>query len=1353
MDKKWLVSIVFLGMMISLSAHKPDDKNQVITGAEGWIPNLGQIHNQRFEPNSDVTHLWTSGRGMNVQLRRDGLSYDTYSRLGSTLLFHRLDMKFVDASPEASAQEEEAIGTKLNFYGPAKSSGVSADQYRRVVLNEVYPGIDLVCSITSEEHSGVKYDFVVKPGADVDQVRMEYEGFDAVEVTDDEIRFELSGRTLTESIPESWIAPGKRKATVQYRIIEKSDNKLVVGLEWLNPTVLATGESLVIDPVPVLHWGTYYGDTLPDAGTALTTDTIGRVYIAGHTQSVLNIATDGAHQQTYSGGSADAFLTMFTAHGERLWSTYFGGTGEDRATGVAVDGLFDIYLVGNTNTVNDSLATDSAYQEVNAGGTDVFAAKFDNFGALKWSTFLGGAGNDTATACVVDTSGHVFISGYTDTGNWLESPEYTHAGGLDAFVVKLDTEGMPVWSTYYGGLEDDYGRAIAVDSLDFVFLTGSTFSEEGIATDSTYQDVYGGEEDAFTVCFNPDGSRKWGTYFGGPEKDLAQGVAVFYDAVYVTGYTWSAEGMADSLSFQPDYVGEEEAFLVRLNEFGKRDWSTYFGDSLLEKSNAVTIDYEGFVYIAGITNSENHLLSTDDVHQDWLRGEQEGFVAKFDSIGNRVWSTYYGGFQNDDIMGINVFGVTAIYITGFTWSSEFVAYYGNDIEYGGNTDAFLARLDMERCTPGSGICSGGGGSSGPGGTDVINEFVICYGDSLQFSVVGGALNANAHWVWYQEGCGGDGIFEALGETVWLSPEVTTTYYVRAESGSFYTTCNDITLIVVNEPVAEISVNDTLFCAGDSLQLSTSSGEYYTYSWSGPNSFFSDEQNPIIDSLTTAHTGWYSLQITNAPNCQDSDSVWVEVQGYPEFYVDFEHPQCAGASDGSIQITLPDSAGVQIDWQDLEASGDSISGLSEGFYSVVIHADGQCSALTTIELIAPPSPIDTVEVVATTCALDNGAIQILFHDEGGDYTFEWQPDVSQSASASGLAAGEYEITVGDTANCFHELVVTVPDSEGLTANWLQENDVTYPGGSDGSLVLATTGGALPLSFTWSTGDTANTQIDSLSAGSYSVTVTDSLGCNASLSAVISEPDPMVISAEITPEICQNGEGSIWVETDSDPEVEFLWLHNDETTAHLQNLVAGTYSVQATNAVGCIDSALFVVPATGEFWVEILPDFAEIIGGDSTQIITEISPDSLDVIYIWDPSEGLSCSDCPDPVASPDSTTSYSLTVISEQGCEARADLRIEVEHICPDFFIPDIFSPNGDGLNDEWCVFGGCISELQFEVYNRWGEKIFESNDQETCWDGMFNGAPLQSGALVYTVTAVLENGEMIKESGSLTIRR
>ena len=139
------------------------------------------------------------------------------------------------------------------------------------------------------------------------------------------------------------------------------------------------------------------------------------------------------------------------------------------------------------------------------------------------------------------------------------------------------------------------------------------------------------------------------------------------------------------------------------------------------------------------------------------------------------------------------------------------------------------------------------------------------------------------------------------------------------------------------------------------------------------------------------------------------------------------------------------------------------------------------------------------------------------------------------------------------------------------------------------------------------------------------------------------------------------------------------------------------------------------------------------------------------YSWSPSIGLSCSNCPNPTASPTETTTYTVIISDDNGCQTTASVTVTVESSCVDIFVPTIFSPNNDGNNDIMCVYGSCISAINFEVFNRWGEKVFETTDPEACWDGKQNGKELNSGVYIFKVVVLLNDGNEIIESGNITL--
>jgi gliding motility-associated-like protein len=139
------------------------------------------------------------------------------------------------------------------------------------------------------------------------------------------------------------------------------------------------------------------------------------------------------------------------------------------------------------------------------------------------------------------------------------------------------------------------------------------------------------------------------------------------------------------------------------------------------------------------------------------------------------------------------------------------------------------------------------------------------------------------------------------------------------------------------------------------------------------------------------------------------------------------------------------------------------------------------------------------------------------------------------------------------------------------------------------------------------------------------------------------------------------------------------------------------------------------------------------------------------YQWIPGTGLSCNNCPNPVASPNVNTTYTLLVTSDSGCTVQKTVTIDID--CRSIFVPNAFSPNGDGENDFECVYGGCIKTLSFAIFDRWGNRVFETNDQKVCWDGRYIGQPMNTGMYVYYLEAELENGDKVSRKGNITLVR
>src|SRR6185436_2844495 len=257
-------------------------------------------------------------------------------------------------------------------------------------------------------------------------------------------------------------------------------------------------------------WGTYYGGTSADKAYSVSTDASGNIYIAGLANS--SGLASGGFQNT-SGGLSDAFLVKFDTNGNRLWATYYGGSGTEEGYSVTTDNASNVYLAGMTSS-SSAIASGGFQNSYGGGSNDLFLVKFDSSGARLWATYYGGTGDemllfngDMDVAC--DASGNAFLTGLTTSASGISSGGFQNSyggGGCDAFLVKFDAAGNRLWATYYGGNDDDKGYSAATDAAGNVFLAGRTDSYNAIASGG-FQNANGGPHDAVLVKFNPNGMR------------------------------------------------------------------------------------------------------------------------------------------------------------------------------------------------------------------------------------------------------------------------------------------------------------------------------------------------------------------------------------------------------------------------------------------------------------------------------------------------------------------------------------------------------------------------------------------------------------------------------------------------------------------------------------------------------------------------------------------------------------------------------------------------------------------------------------------------------------------------------
>ncbi|NVK62990.1 MAG: SBBP repeat-containing protein, partial [Flavobacteriales bacterium] len=458
-------------------------------------------------------------------------------------------------------------------------------------------------------------------------------------------------------------------------------------------------------------WSTYYGGAIYDVANCVVTDASGNVYMAGFTSSTSGIAS-GGFQNTYGGGTYDAFLVKFDASGNRIWATYYGGNNTDFANDIAIDDAGNVYLVGGTKSTSGIAS--GGFQNTHGGGSyDGFLVKFDSAGNRIWSTYYGGTGWEEARSISTDTTGNVYITGFTSSTNSIASGGFqnTYAGGTyDSFLVKFNAAGNRLWATYYGGPGNEGydGNGVATDNFGNVYLTGWTSSLTGISSGG-FQNSLGGATDVFLVKFDSAGSRVWATYYGGTGNEGAisnilhgKNVATdLFGNIYLSGTTQSTTGIASS-GFQNTFGGgTNDCYLVKFDSTGNRNWGTYYGGAGDERGWGVTTDAAGNAYLTGRTNSTSDIASGG--FQTTNFGNYDAFLVTFSPSGSRHCATYYGGTGGEWVYAPAIDPFGNIYLSGFTFSTSGITSGGFQNTFAGGTyDAFLVKFTS--CAP-SAQCS------------------------------------------------------------------------------------------------------------------------------------------------------------------------------------------------------------------------------------------------------------------------------------------------------------------------------------------------------------------------------------------------------------------------------------------------------------------------------------------------------------------------------------------------------------------------------------------------------------------------------------------------------------------------
>jgi hypothetical protein len=336
---------------------------------------------------------------------------------------------------------------------------------------------------------------------------------------------------------------------------------------------------LKLSSAGAFQWGNYMGGNAGnDFPLVMEILPNGNLVLGGNTISGGSaIAFGTGYDQTFAAGGEDGYvLTMNATTGAGIWGTYVGGPGDDYVFGLTSDAAGNIYFSGNSSSTS-GIATAGSYQPANGGAYDGFIGRVNSTGStLSWCTYYGGAGADGAYDIKIDKTGNLVIGGIFASAGFSTPGAYqpAYTGGNDGFIMKMSTAGNRIWATYYGGSGFDIVNSTQIDENNNIYISGYTASTSDIATNCSFQPVFGGNYDCFIAKLDSTGNtRLWGSYFGGANIEecnatYGQGKPIAYTSngvFYMAGYTFSA-GLATGGASDATLNGQEDAFIAKFAE-------------------------------------------------------------------------------------------------------------------------------------------------------------------------------------------------------------------------------------------------------------------------------------------------------------------------------------------------------------------------------------------------------------------------------------------------------------------------------------------------------------------------------------------------------------------------------------------------------------------------------------------------------------------------------------------------------------------------------------------------------------------------------------------------------------------
>jgi hypothetical protein len=616
-------------------------------------------------------------------------------------------VRFVGADPDVRIEARDRLPGVVNYLVGSDPSrwrrGVPT--YGEVVYHDLWPAVD---AVFHGGNSQLDYEFVVRPGGRLSDIRFAYEGANGVSAGDDARRVLRTPAGPIRGAPVTFELLGGRRADIAGSF-NVSPNGDAVG--FTVDGAYDRDRSLAIDSA--LEYSTYLGGSELTEARGIAVDHDGHAYVTG-SASVGFPTTPGAFDASPTGG--DAYVAKVNSDGTALlYSTFLGGAGFDEGLALAVDDRGGAVVTGTTQSP-DFPTTPGADDRLFSGdGTDAFVVELNRTGSdLVYSTLIGGSGDELGTAIALDRQHRAYVVGATSSTDFPATPgafdETFNGGFFDGFAARLDRRGAKVqYATYLGGSQDDEGRGLAVDEGGHAYVAGQTGSADFPSTATAFDRRLNGPTDGFVLKLSPDGEDvAYATYVGGDDVELVapqQALAIDQQGnAFVVGATASSDYPTTRGAYAPRLNGPSDTYVTKLNSRGSGLlYSTFIGGASFDDGTAIAVDSAERAHLIGITDSRD-FPTTANAFDTTLDGARDAYVAVLNRTGGGLaYSTFLGGAEDITTekegelgRGIALDPGGGVHVAGDTDSVDFPTSSGAIARrLHGIRDAFVAKLDID----------------------------------------------------------------------------------------------------------------------------------------------------------------------------------------------------------------------------------------------------------------------------------------------------------------------------------------------------------------------------------------------------------------------------------------------------------------------------------------------------------------------------------------------------------------------------------------------------------------------------------------------------------------------------------